>query len=192
MVTWNCNGALRNKTKRLDSLNSDVYVVQECEDPSLSTDAFKIWSAAYLWIGTSKHKGLGVFPKNGNSIRPVKKYLQIHKFQLRRNKIVLLGDFNSNRRWDQPDHWWNHSDVIEELAAIGLQSVCHRQINEHQGQESTLTFFLQRNLSKAYHIDYVFASDNILQRCKLEVDQSGEWLSISDHMPVTLDILKEL
>ncbi len=246
IVTWNCNGALRKKTEELDALNADVYIVQECEDPAQSTSAFKSWAGDYLWTGTSKHKGLGVFPKNGNKVRSTDwhgtftqpgianssqatqwttddlklfspfilndeyqvlgvwtkadgakvfryigqlwKYLQIHKNQLRRDKTLLLGDFNSNRIWDKPDRWWNHSDVVEELAAIGLQSVYHLQTSEPQGQESTPTFFLQRNLDKAYHIDYVFASDEILDRCKVEIGDSNLWLSVSDHMPVTLDI----
>jgi exonuclease III len=69
IVTWNCNGALRKKTEVLDMLEADVYVIQECEDPAQSTDAFRDWAGSYLWVGTSKHKGLGVFPKKGNSVR---------------------------------------------------------------------------------------------------------------------------
>lgn len=249
IVTWNCNGALRKKIEELDALNADVYVVQECEDPSQSTAAFKDWAGDYLWIGTSKYKGLGVFPKNGNTVRAADwfgtfsqsgitnssqgsrwttaelklflpfvlndeylllgvwtkadgaevfqyigqlwKYLQIHKNQLQRNKTILLGDLNSNQIWDKPDRWWNHSDVVEELAAIGLQSVYHLQTKEPQGQETTPTFFLQRNLNKAYHIDYVFASGDLLQHCKIEAGNSNEWLRVSDHVPVTLDISRE-
>lgn len=69
IVTWNCNGALRKKTEQLDTLNADVYVIQECEDPAQSTDAFRNWAGSYLWVGTSKHKGLGVFPKKENTVQ---------------------------------------------------------------------------------------------------------------------------
>ena len=248
IVTWNCNGALRKKTEELDALHADVYLVQECEDPALSSAAFKDWAGDYLWVGASKHKGLGVFPKNGNTVRAADwfgtfsqlgvtnssqasrwtttdlklflpfilndeyqvlgvwtkaegakvfqyigqlwKFLQIHGTQLKRDKTILLGDLNSNRIWDKPDRWWNHSDVVEELATIGLQSVYHRQTNEAQGRETTPTFFLQRNLERAYHIDYVFVSSDLLPICKVEIGDSGEWRNASDHMPITLRIMK--
>jgi exodeoxyribonuclease-3 len=246
IVTWNCNGALRNKTEALDSLNADVYVVQECENPALSTQKFQDWAGDYLWTGKSKHKGLGVFPKNGHTvcashwngtfsqpgvsnsnpssswttndlklflpfilnnkfqvlgvwtkadnaeafsyIGQLWKYLQIHRSQLNNKNTILLGDFNSNRIWDKPDCWWNHSDVVEELGAIGLQSVYHQQTIEQQGQETTPTFFLQRNVEKSYHIDYVFVSEELLQFSYLQVGKQTMWLSLSDHMPMTLKI----
>nr|WP_315463443.1 endonuclease/exonuclease/phosphatase family protein [uncultured Rhodoferax sp.] len=246
IVTWNCNGALRKKTPELDALDADVYVVQECEDPAHSTEAFRDWAGAYLWVGTSKHKGLGIFPKKGNTVRALDwfgtfsqqgvsnssaasswtttelklftpftlneefqvlgvwtkadgakvfryigqlwKYLQIHRNQLHRRKTILLGDFNSNRIWDKPDRWWNHSDVVEELESIGLQSVYHLQTVEAQGQESTPTFFLQRNVEKAYHIDYVFVSRDLLDQSNVKVGEQKNWLGVSDHMPVMLEI----
>ena len=246
IVTWNCNGALRKKTQELNALEADVYVIQECEDPARSTDTFRDWAGSYLWVGTSKHKGLGVFPKNGNTVRPADwfgtfnqpgvansntsarwttadlklfipftlnddyrvlcvwtkaeganvfsyigqlwKYLQIHRAQLHGAKTILLGDLNSNSIWDKPDRWWNHSDVVEELGAIGLQSIYHRQTSETQGQERTPTFFLQRNVEKAYHIDYVFASDDLQDQAHLEIGDRKHWLNLSDHMPVMLKI----
>ncbi len=246
IVTWNCNGALRNKTEALDTLNADVYVVQECENPSLSTSKFQEWAGDYLWMGTSKHKGLGVFPKKGNTVQASQwqgtfshsgvingnpssswstddlklflpfilndkyqvlgvwtkaegskvfryigqlwKYLQIHRDQLNRSNTILLGDFNSNSIWDKPDRWWNHSDVVEELAAISLESLYHQQTLQAQGQETTPTFFLQRNLEKAYHIDYVFVSQNLMSSCHLQIGNQEQWLGLSDHMPLTLSI----
>lgn len=142
-----------------------------------------------------EYQVLGVWTKADNSdvfgyIGQLWKYLQIHKCQLQKNKTILLRDFNSNRIWDKPDRWWNHSDVVEELAAIGLRSVYHEHTDESQGKESVPTFFLQRNHSKAYHIDYVFASDDILHHGKVAIGQRDQWLSISDHMPVTLTLLQ--
>ena len=104
------------------------------------------------------------------------KYLQIHREDLSQPKTIILGDFNSNVRWDKPDRWWNHSDVVAEL------------FEEEQGNESRPTFFLQRNREKAYHIGYIFTSSDFPEECDLKIGQHDEWISISDHVPLTLSI----
>ena len=68
-VTWNCNGALRKKYTVLDELDADILIIQECEDPSLSTRAYVEWAGDHLWTGKSKHKGIGVFSKKGITLK---------------------------------------------------------------------------------------------------------------------------
>lgn len=246
VVTWNCNGALRRKLAKADSLQADVLVVQECEDPALSTSEYRAWAGDYLWVGESKNRGIGVFPRNGHRVRLLHwsgrftlsglassspslsweskdlrlflpfliddaitalavwtkgrndeafgymgqfwKYLQIHRQDLAGASTVILGDFNSNVRWDKTDRWWNHSDVVYELEAMGLTSQYHRVSGEEQGKETLPTFFLQRNRQKAYHIDYVFTSADIADHCTLEVGEHDEWITLSDHVPLSLSV----
>ena len=246
IATWNCNGALRKKLAEADSLSADVLVIQECENPETSTDAYRAWAGDYLWVGESKNRGIGVFPKNGHRVRSLKwsksfaieglvsksptlhwktsdlrlflpflinesvtalavwtkgsndeafgymgqfwKYLQLHREELAAGTTVILGDFNSNVVWDKPDRWWNHSDVIAELEEIGLRSQYHHNSAEGQGSESVPTFFLHRNRSKSYHIDYVFTSTDLTDRCKVAIGGYEEWISTSDHMPVCLSV----
>ncbi len=246
IVTWNCNGALRKKLKELETLDADVYVIQECEDPAQSHPEYRTWAGDYLWVGKSKNRGLGVFPKrnnrvavkdwngsfaipglqsNSNTVRwttgdlqlflpfalndeiavvavwtkgvdarvfrymgQMWKYLQIHRAEISQSNTLLLGDFNSNTIWDKRDRWWNHSDVVDELKELGMQSVYHQQFSQAHGEETTPTFFLHRKESKPYHIDYVFASKDLLGRCQIEIGEKETWLAVSDHMPVCVSV----
>ena len=72
IISWNCNGGFRKKFHLLENLNADIVIVQECEDPSQSNNSeYAKWAAHYLWTGKNKHKGIGVFAKKGNSVKPI-------------------------------------------------------------------------------------------------------------------------
>lgn len=115
------------------------------------------------------------------------KYLQINKVNL--NKVIIAGDFNSNSKWDVWDRWWNHSDVIRELAGLRIGSFYHKYFNEEQGKESRATFFQYRKRENPYHIDYFFGSESIINTLlKMELGEINEWLKLSDHIPLICEI----
>ena len=244
IVSWNCSGALRKKLNEVDSLSADILIIQECEDPARSTKAYQDWAGNYLWVGDSKNKGLGIFPKNDNTVEALNwsgtfkipginhpsgswatenlklflpfsingqynalglwtkgsdsqafsyigqlwKYLQIHQQALSGRNQLIIGDFNSNTIWDKPDRWWNHSNVVTELGELGLTSLYHQQYAEKHGEETRSTFFLYRHQDKAYHIDYAFVSSNLLDNATLEIGRPEDWLNVSDHVPVIINL----
>lgn len=103
--------------------------------------------------------------------------------------IIIAGDFNSNSIWDSWDRWWNHSDCVKELENLYIYSVYHKLFNEQQGQESLNTFYLQKNVSKGYHIDYVFASEKYFNKnTKLIIEDIKNWIDISDHVPILFEV----
>ena len=115
------------------------------------------------------------------------KYLQINKSRL--EKCFVVGDFNSNVIWDKWDRWWNHSDVVRELAELNIESFYHIFYNEDQGKESKPTFYLQKRINKPYHIDYIFGSMEYAKSIKsLVIGEAKYWLELSDHMPIVVDI----
>lgn len=228
IVTWNCNGALRNKLDLIEELNADIYVIQECENPKLTKNtAYQEWSQNHIWQGDSKNKGIGIFAHpnlkleqlhwsniyldhtvkhflpcrinnsfnllavwthrnnspNFGYIGQLWKYLHVNKTHFK--DIIIAGDLNSNSKWDQWDRWWNHSDVVNELSKLGIESLYHKYSDELQGQEKIPTFFHHRKLDKPYHIDYIFGSENFSKALKhLHIGNIDSWLSISDHLPL--------
>ena len=224
-----CNGALRKELDALDTLQFDIAVIQECEDPARSTSAsYKAWAENYLWARTNKNKGIGVFAAPEVKLQPVDldlgqlqsflpcrvqesfllvaawtrqansptfqyigqlwKFIQAHRSILSDQPAMIVGDLNSNVRWDKWDRWWNHSDVVRELSELGLESVYHRARGLPQGSELEPTFFLQRNPLKSYHIDYAFAPVGWMDGCSAWIGESEEWLKWSDHMPLVVRV----
>ena len=229
IITWNCQGAFRNKMDYVLKLNPDLLIVQECESlDKLSNIVSKTKNV--FWYGTNKHKGIGIFSfqecqfeilpihnpdfrfvlplkvtynkqeifllaiwamdnkENHNARYIGQVWLAINYYaELLDSSTILIGDFNSNKIWDYKGRIGTHSDVVNKLAEKNIHSVYHSYFNEEQGKEQLPTFYLQRNKNKPYHIDYCFASKEILKKVQdVEVGIFENWIEHSDHAPLNI------
>ena len=159
---------------------------------SLSWSSDELQSFMPLII-EEKYILVAVWTKKANSpnfgyIGQFWKYIQIHKEKIKRDNIILCGDFNSNAIWDEPDRWWNHSDVVKELQEINITSLYHHVTGEPQGKEKQKTFYMYRKQNKPYHIDYIFMSNTLLNSSSLTVHDFKNWIECSDHVPLEFTV----
>ena len=113
------------------------------------------------------------------------KALNFYTELLRDKRTILVGDFNSNTIWDKPRREGNHSTVVEFLANKGIHSTYHKYFNLMQGNEKHDTLFMYRHKDKSYHIDYCFASNDLIKKLsQVEVGKHKDWCKHSDHTPV--------
>ncbi|MFZ4475055.1 MAG: endonuclease/exonuclease/phosphatase family protein [Saprospiraceae bacterium] len=105
--------------------------------------------------------------------------------------VILAGDFNSNTIWEKPRRVSNHSNLVDYLKSKNILSAYHYFHKQTQGHEKDKTLFMQRKMDRPYHIDYCFASSNLIDKLKnVEVGAYETWTKYSDHKPlaVTIDL----
>lgn len=128
--------------------------------------------------------------KDGAYITQVWKALNYYENLLSNEKIILIGDFNSNTIWDKPRRQGNHSTVVQKLEGKNIFSTYHHYFKQIQGKEIHPTLFMYRHKEKPYHIDYCFASNYFIDNLKsVEVGVYEDWTKHSDHKPLIVDFL---
>lgn len=104
------------------------------------------------------------------------------------SSTILIGDFNSNKIWDYKERIGSHSDVVNNLADKDIHSIYHKHFGLEQGKEKHPTFFLQKNESKPYHIDYCFISGDLIDKVTaVEIGPFENWKAHSDHSPLSIE-----
>jgi exodeoxyribonuclease-3 len=124
---------------------------------------------------------------DGPYVTQVWKAINHYKTQLRKKRTVLTGDFNSNTIWDRPRRDGNHSTVVNKLALKGIHSAYHKHFEQVQGLEQHPTFYLYKHADKPYHLDYLFASSDMLEHLQsVDVGDHDSWKKYSDHVPISV------
>lgn len=126
--------------------------------------------------------------KQHGYVRETHKALDYFEEFLRARPSVMIGDFNSNTVWDKLHPGRSHSDMVRRLAEIGLESIYHTTHGVEHGLETDSTFYFYRKPERGYHIDYAFASRELLNAAQIEILPGEEWLGMSDHVPVVVDL----
>lgn len=101
---------------------------------------------------------------------------------------IVIGDLNSSTVFDKKHSRLSHTHLVERLGAAGLSSAYHHQSGELHGAESEPTFFLYRHEHRAYHLDYAFVSNPLLERSRVTLGPFVHWSQFSDHVPLILDL----
>jgi exonuclease III len=123
--------------------------------------------------------------KEGAYVEQVWKAVQCYDHMLASERTILAGDFNSNTIWDKKHRIGNHSTVVEFLGRKNILSTYHYFHRQTQGTESHPTLYMYRHKDKPYHLDYCFASTDMVQRLQaVEVGEYDAWKKYSDHVPL--------
>ena len=78
------------------------------------------------------------------------------------------------------------------LNKMNILSFYHKYYEQEQGEELTPTYFHWKKLEKEFHIDYVFGSEKIYKNLQnMEIGQYDNWIDVSDHMPMILNMNAE-
>ncbi|MBQ6628307.1 MAG: endonuclease/exonuclease/phosphatase family protein [Methanobrevibacter sp.] len=121
------------------------------------------------------------------------KYVEmIHDFfdaneELFCENMVMCGDFNSSVvfNYHHPKAK-NHTELNRKLESKNLFSVYHDLTGDKQGSEKSMTFYQARHLNNPFHMDYVYAGENLVK--EFEILDHYKWITVSDHLPLVFKI----
>ena len=122
---------------------------------------------------------------DGQYVEQVWKAIHHYDKKLSNKQTILMGDFNSNTIWDRKYRAGNHSNVVKRLEEKGIFSCYHFYHQQVQGKEEHPTFYLYKHKDKPYHLDYCFASTDMINKIQsVEIGEYDFWKKYSDHVPV--------
>jgi exonuclease III len=166
--------------KVLKTHNEDLKMIIPIE-VSGKTQRFNLFA---IWANNPKDP-------DGQYVTQVWKAIHHYDAELTKSQTILIGDFNSNTIWDKPRRQGNHSTVVQKLEMKGIYSVYHKHFNQQQGKEQHPTLYMYRQKNKPYHIDYCFASKEMIRHLKsVEIGEFEFWNRYSDHVPVMVTFKK--
>lgn len=113
--------------------------------------------------------------------------IEYYKDELNKSS-VLIGDWNSNQIWDKKRKVGNHTQTVDKLKKQQIQSLYHTIHKVKHGEENDPTLYLTKNIKKPYHIDYCFASTELItEETTVQIGTYEDWIRLSDHMPLIVD-----
>ncbi len=169
--------------------------------PLRVNDSFNLLA---VWaMAADKEKGLNPY------VQMIHDYFDANE-KLFDENLIICGDFNSNavfnpkhKAKDKNGKAKNHTNLDIKLNNKGLFSLYHTLSGEENGEESKFTFYQAKHLNVPFHLDYFYANKEIIKKTELinfwrkpnedipnkfEILDVGDWISLSDHLPLVFEI----
>ena len=127
--------------------------------------------------------------------------------------LIVCGDFNSSvvfnekhKSKDKNGNAKDHTNLNIKLNNKGLFRVYHELSNEENGEEKQKTFFQSWHLNYSFHLDYIYANKEIIEKTiliengkkvyedlpnKFEILDYWKWISLSDHLPLVFEFIEK-
>ena len=116
------------------------------------------------------------------------KALDIYADFLKKSPSVIIGDFNANAIWDNPNKDTDFTRVANRLEnEFCLRSAYHDFYDEKYGEETHATHHFRWHKDEPFHIDYCFIPA-AWKLQKVQVGSYDDWGATSDHCPLIVDI----
>jgi len=135
--------------------------------------------------------GVWMLPAQGDYVVPLLRALAEIEPCIR-GDVVIAGDFNAHPQWDAGKGAGRQfASVVTWFGERGLTSLWHHHSGDRHGEETTPTFFMNLKSEKRFHLDYVFASQALVQNCRsVEIGAYAQWVAtkLSDHAPLIVDL----
>ncbi|MCX5789212.1 MAG: hypothetical protein NTX64_12005 [Elusimicrobia bacterium] len=110
-----------------------------------------------------------------------------HADFLRAGDVIVAGDLNSNRIWDD-EHEPNHSAFVSRMEKdFGLVSAYHAARGEPHGKEREHALYFRYMEKAPYHVDCVFLPKDWVAGIQVTIEKFPKWKAYSDHCPLVLD-----
>jgi exodeoxyribonuclease III len=111
---------------------------------------------------------------------------------LSNSRVIVIGDFNIDKKlpssYSGIQRGKGFEQIIGQLKKFELESCYHYFSKEEYGSESEATYYHYRKRDRPFHIDYCFASKEILKETEqFYILESNDWSELSDHLPLVLE-----
>ncbi len=177
-----------NRTKGLAVMAYGGYTleVDEAYDPSIQ------WIVPINVCGPVSFTLIAVWtvpdPQTRHYISPLIAATDRYADLFKRKRLIIAGDFNQNVLLDTRSAP-TFTELMRGWDAFGLASLYHEARDCAHGAELEPTFFMHHNKAKPHHLDYIFASRAMRHGpTTVHVGDPGEWLALSDHMPLSASV----
>ena len=104
-----------------------------------------------------------------------------------KKQAIIIGDFNNSRKFDESKLCEiKFIDIKAYLNELGFESSYHLFFKEEFGEENSPTLYHLKKITSPFHIDYAFIRGFNLK--SVEVGKRDDWIDLSDHMPIIIEI----